>query len=57
MINYCVDNLDSLLEELEKSGIEVDPQREDYDYGWFAWITDSDGNHIELWKPPKPKED
>lgn len=53
MINYRVDNLDALLEELKKSGVEIDPHREDYDYGRFAWITDPDGNRIELWEPPK----
>jgi predicted enzyme related to lactoylglutathione lyase len=57
MINYRVDNLDSLPEELKKSGIEIDPQREDYGYGRFAWITDPDGNRIELREPPKPKQD
>ena len=31
MINYRVDNLDALLEDLKKSGIEIDPHREDYD--------------------------
>jgi predicted enzyme related to lactoylglutathione lyase len=55
MVNYRVDNLDALLEELKKSGIEIDPQREDC--GRFAWITDPDGNRIELWEPPKPMED
>jgi catechol 2,3-dioxygenase-like lactoylglutathione lyase family enzyme len=57
MINYRVDDLDALLEDLKKSGIEIDPHREDYDYGRFAWITDPDGNRIELWEPPKPKEE
>jgi len=57
MVNYRVDNLDALLEDLKKSGIEIDPHREDYDYGRFAWITDPDGNRIELWESPKPKED
>ena len=57
MVNYRVDNLDALLEDLKKSGIEIDPHRKDYDYGRFAWITDPDGNRIELWEPPKPKED
>jgi predicted enzyme related to lactoylglutathione lyase len=57
MVNYRVDNLDALLEDLKKSEIEIDPHREDYDYGRFAWITDPDGNRIELWEPPKPKED
>jgi catechol 2,3-dioxygenase-like lactoylglutathione lyase family enzyme len=54
MVNYRVDNLDALLEDLKKSGIEIDRHREDYDYGRFAWITDPDGNRIELWEP---KED
>ena len=57
MVNYRVDDLDALLEELKKSGIEIDPPREDYDYGRFAWITDPDGNRIELWEPPMLKED
>jgi predicted enzyme related to lactoylglutathione lyase len=57
MINYRVDNLDALLEDLKTSGIEIDPHREDYDYGRFAWITDPDGTRIELWEPLKPKED
>jgi catechol 2,3-dioxygenase-like lactoylglutathione lyase family enzyme len=56
MVNYRVDNLDALLEDLKKSGVEIDPHREDYDYGRFAWITDPDGNRMELWEPPKPKE-
>jgi predicted enzyme related to lactoylglutathione lyase len=56
MINYRVDDLDTLLEELKKAGVEIDPRREDYDYGRFAWITDPDGNRIELWEPPKEKE-
>jgi len=56
MVNYRVDDLNALLEDLKKSGIEIDPHREDYDYGRFAWITDPDGNRIELWEPPKDKE-
>jgi predicted enzyme related to lactoylglutathione lyase len=53
MINYRVDNLDEILEALKAAGVEVDPHREDYDYGRFAWITDPDGNRVELWEPPK----
>lgn len=53
MINYRVDDLDGLLEELKKEGVSIDPHREDYDYGRFAWITDPEGNRIELWEPPK----
>jgi catechol 2,3-dioxygenase-like lactoylglutathione lyase family enzyme len=53
MVNYRVENLDKLLEELKNAGVEIDPHREDYDYGRFAWIIDPDGNRIELWEPPK----
>ena len=55
MVNYRVDDLDGLLEELKKAGVEIDPHREDADYGRFAWIMDPDGNRIELWEPPKEK--
>ena len=53
MINYRVEDLDSLLEELKKECVHIDPHREDYDYGRFAWIMDPDGNRIELWEPPR----
>lgn len=53
MINYRVDDLDALLAALKAEGVQVDPHREDYEYGRFAWIMDPDGNRIELWEPPK----
>jgi predicted enzyme related to lactoylglutathione lyase len=53
MINYIVDDLDAILANLAKNGVRIDPKREDYDYGRFAWIYDPDGNKIELWEPPK----
>lgn len=51
MINYRVDDLDALLEALRAEGVEIDPHREEYDYGRFAWVMDPDGNRIELWEP------
>ena len=51
MINYIVDDLDALLEKLSRNGARIDPKREDYDYGRFAWVYDADGNKIELWQP------
>ena len=51
MINYRVDNLDAVLEALQAEGVEIDPKREDYDFGRFAWIFDPEGNKIELWEP------
>jgi catechol 2,3-dioxygenase-like lactoylglutathione lyase family enzyme len=50
MINYRVTNLDKMLAQLRKAGIEVADVKE-YDYGRFAWITDPEGNRIELWEP------
>jgi predicted enzyme related to lactoylglutathione lyase len=50
MINYRVGNLDRMLEQLRQAGIVAD-KVEDYDYGRFAWITDPEGNRIELWEP------
>src|SRR5215467_9793615 len=51
MINYRVDDLDALLEKLAAAGVTIDPKRENADYGRFAWITDPEGNRLELWQP------
>jgi len=53
MMNFIVEDLDGLLAALREEGVEIDPHREDYDYGRFAWIMDPEGNRIELWEPPK----
>jgi predicted enzyme related to lactoylglutathione lyase len=55
MMNFRVANLDALLQALKEEGVEIDPHREDYDYGRFAWIMDPEGNRIELWEPCTPK--
>jgi catechol 2,3-dioxygenase-like lactoylglutathione lyase family enzyme len=51
MINYRVDDLDGLLAKLEAAGVAIDPDRQEAGYGKFAWITDPDGNRVELWQP------
>ena len=53
MINYRVDNLDALLVELQKSGIDLVGHPEESEFGKFAWIMDPEGNKLELWEPPK----
>ena len=55
MLNYRVKDLDRLLKVLRREGVWIDPKREDYPYGRFAWIMDPEGNRIELWQPPKEK--
>ena len=52
MINFRVDDLDTLLVSLESEGVEILPNRETLPYGKFAWIIDPDGNRVELWEPP-----
>lgn len=52
MINFRVDDLDAALKTLKARRVKVMPQREDGEYGRFAWILDPEGNKIELWEPP-----
>ena len=49
MINLRVDDLDSMIADLEAKGIEI-LGLQDEDYGNFAWILDCDGIKIELWQ-------
>jgi len=51
MVNYRVDDIDALLESLAAAGVSIDPHRDDSDFGRFAWITDPEGNRVELWQP------
>ena len=51
MVNFRVDDLDALLAQLAEDGVRIDPKREDFSYGRFAWIWDPEGNRIELWQP------
>lgn len=51
MVNFRVDDLDALLKKLEEAGVRIDPKRDDYSYGKFAWIWDPEGNRVELWEP------
>ena len=51
MMNFRVENLKELLVELEKEGVTIVGEVEEYDYGKFGWILDPEGNKIELWEP------
>ena len=52
MLNFRVDDMDALRTALAAEGVEIS-SREDSEYGKFAWITDPEGNRVELWEPPK----
>lgn len=51
MINYRVDNLVMLVEELKKNGVTVVDTIETADYGKFVHILDVEGTKLELWEP------
>lgn len=51
MVNLRVDDMDALLEALAAEGVPIDTKQEDQSFGRFAWITDPEGNRVELWQP------
>ena len=51
MLNFQVDDLDTVLDKLSVDGVMVDPKREEHEYGRFGWFTDPEGNRVELWQP------
>lgn len=52
MLNLRVADLDAMLEQLRAAGAEVDDKVEMLEgIGRFGWVTDPEGNRIELWQP------
>lgn len=51
MINYRVQNLEGLIDQLKANNVTIVDELATYDYGKFIHIMDSDGNKIELWEP------
>lgn len=51
MINYRVENLEGLVEQLKTAGVIVTDEIEAAEYGKFVHIMDIEGNKIELWEP------
>ena len=51
MINYRVDDMGAMVEQLIAAGIDIQKGPEYHENGVFAWIMDPDGNKIELWEP------
>lgn len=55
MLNFRVDDLDSVIADLEAKGIAVETRAEwNSEIGRFARIHDPEGNPIELWQPEGP---
>ena len=51
MINYRVEDLEGLVEQLKKEGVTITDKIETFEYGKFVHILDIEGNKIELWEP------
>ena len=52
MLNIRVRDLDAMLAQLRARGAEPDAPTQDMDgVGRFGWVTDPEGNRIELWEP------
>ncbi len=53
MINFRVRDLDAMLAQLRAKGADVTQETQDMEgVGRFGWVTDPEGNRIELWQPP-----
>lgn len=52
MLNFRVRDLDAMLAQLRAKGADVADGTQDMPgVGRFAWVTDPEGNRLELWQP------
>ena len=51
MINYRVENIEALVEQLKNEGVTIVDKIEPSEYGKFVHIIDVEGNKVELWEP------
>ena len=52
MLNFRVRDLDAMLAQLRSKGADVAEEQQDMDgVGRFGWVTDPEGNRVELWQP------
>jgi predicted enzyme related to lactoylglutathione lyase len=55
MVNYRVRDLEAMLRQLRSAGAAVIDDIQVEENGRFGWVTDPEGNRIELWEP-RPAE-
>ncbi len=51
MINYRVQNIEKLIENMRAAGVTICDELETYEYGKFIHVLDLEGNKMELWEP------
>lgn len=52
MLNFRVADLDAMLAQLRAKGADVSDEIQEMEgVGRFGWVTDPEGNRVELWQP------
>lgn len=51
MVNYRVDDLETLVANLRQNGVTIVDEIQIEPYGKFIHIVDNDGRRVELWEP------
>ena len=51
MINYRVENLEALVDQLKRDSVTIVDKIETVEYGKFVLVLDIEGNKLELWEP------
>jgi predicted enzyme related to lactoylglutathione lyase len=52
MLNFRVSDLDAMLAQLRSKGANVASETQEMEgVGRFGWVTDPEGNRVELWQP------
>jgi predicted enzyme related to lactoylglutathione lyase len=52
MLNFRVRDLEAMLTQLRDKGADVADEIQDMEgVGRFGWVTDPEGNRVELWQP------
>lgn len=52
MLNFRVHDLEAMLVQLRAHGADVADETQDMEgVGRFGWVTDPEGNRVELWQP------
>lgn len=52
MLNLRVGDLEAMLAQLRRDGVQVEDKVERSEEGDFGWCFDGEGNRVELWQPP-----
>jgi predicted enzyme related to lactoylglutathione lyase len=52
MLNFRVRDLDAMIAQLRAKGADVAEETQEMEgVGRFSWVTDPEGNRVELWQP------